>query len=58
MDELSKINTLYQKIGLDSNGQPYDRPPKRYPVESVGNYGYSGNSSIPPRYVNAEEKRV
>jgi len=55
--QLQKINDLYQKIGLDQNGQPYDRPPKTYPIEEPISYGYSSNSLIPPSYIKNIENR-
>ena len=51
MDALDKVIDQYRKIGLDQNGEPFDRPPKRYPQEEKKNYGYSSNSSLPPVYI-------
>jgi hypothetical protein len=50
-NRLKEINERYHKIGLDQNGQPYDRPPKLYPPSQRNDYGYSGNSTVVPAYV-------
>jgi hypothetical protein len=49
MNTLQKIIELYKSIGLDENGEPFDRPPKRYPTEKPKNdgYGYSTNNTFP-----------
>jgi hypothetical protein len=59
--ELEKIVEEYKKIGLDKNGIPYDRPPKRpAPKEPAKDYGYTTNGihTARPVWSKAENSRI